>query len=361
MNKIAIAADLHLNNNPYGKIMDDLLPLKIHDNFLALDFFVDKCIEEGVCRAFFVGDVFDSPAPSSKVRRLLNKRIQKLVWNNIEVVMLVGNHDSYMEHHALEPLIGWTRKLKIIEETGVEGYGDSNVCFVYIPHTRKIENKETTFKEYVDKLKCNMSKLKDKRVILFGHFGVFGALRNDSNTNKTSEDVSVIDLESLNCEICFLGDYHKRQKISKTKEIWYVGSMERQDFSEMNQDKGFCIYDIDDKQLEWVNYAARKMIVLECNGLPEVLSSVQTSDLKDSVVKIRITGLQEFFDVQQRFNEIASMVREKEAMFFAGLEKPKPEEHKSSIPIESIDSDSIDLYKIVESEIEEISKRDSEY
>jgi hypothetical protein len=41
MHKIAIAADLHLNNNSYGKVMDDGLPLKIHDNFTALNFFIE--------------------------------------------------------------------------------------------------------------------------------------------------------------------------------------------------------------------------------------------------------------------------------------------------------------------------------
>lgn len=362
MHKIAIAADLHLNNNPYGKIMEDGLPLKIHDNFNALDFFVEQCIDRKVCKAIIVGDTFDNPAPSSRVRRLLNKRLQKLINNNIEVVVLVGNHDSFMEHHALEPLMGWSNKLKIVENVGYDLCGQNQeVCFVYMPHTKDVENKKTTFKEYIAKFKDVRYTFphNDKRLIFFGHFGTFGSFLNDLSLNSDSGDVSPKDLENLECEICFLGDYHKRQKISGTKDIWYVGSLERQDFSEKDQEKGFCVYDLEEKSLEWVNYDARKMTVITGNTPLEISSLITEESVSNAIVKITVEDRDGYFEVQQAFNELNSLIRENKAAFFVGLEKPKSKKQVNALSIEGLDSDNIDIYSIVETEIKKASQNES--
>ena len=364
MRKIAIVADLHLNNNSYGKVMDDGLPLKIHDNIVALRFFVSQCLAKRVDRVVIVGDLYENSAPTSKIRRLLNAEIQQLIDHKIEVFALVGNHDICMEHHALEPMKGWNERLKIVEEAGSEiiDNGSMNqIAFIYIPHTKEIENKKYTFRDYVSKIQSKISVLKDKRIILFGHFPVAGAMMNDHCVNKDDRNVSVEDLVSLNLEACFLGDYHKRQKLSKEGNIWYVGDLERQNFSEENQEKGFCIYDLDTRDLEWINYPARKMITISGNDAEEILSKIESSDLSDAVVKVKVAGNEEeYFEVQQKFNEIASSIKKKGAIFFVGLEKPKKEEKDT--PAIQIDipetSDKIDAYKIIELEIKKLLAND---
>ncbi len=361
MHKIAIAADLHLNNNPYSKIMDDGLPLKIHDNFVALQFFVNECLSRKVDRVVIVGDSYENSAPTSKIRRLLNAQIQRLLDQKIEVHVLVGNHDICMEHHALEPMKGWNKKLKVIEETGLENIDGIN--FVYIPHTKDIENKKDTFKNYLLKLQSKIEHFKDKRVIFFGHFPVCGAQMNDSCMNKDSQNVSVTDLVSLNFEACFLGDYHKRQKLSEKSNIWYVGDLERQNFSEENQEKGFCVYDLDAKEIEWINYPARKMFTISGEGVKEILEKIDSLDLSNSVVKVKVTGDEDrYFEVQQKFNEISALIKTKKAIFFVGLEKPKKEEKDTpAIHIDiPQDSDKLDVYKIIEFEIKKLLTNDSE-
>lgn len=356
--RIAICADLHLNNNSYGKIMDDGLPLKVHDNFAALKFFVDQCIEQKINRVVVVGDVYDNPGPTSKIRALFNDHVQKLLNAGIEVRILVGNHDTCMEHHALSPIKGWNNKLMVIENKNIEADG-TNV-FAYIPHSKDIESKKETFKEVIDKLKETSKKLKGKRLVIFGHFSVSGSMNNDVCTHYNAKDPSTSDLEDIGCEAFFLGHFHKHQKLSEKQSIYYVGSLERQTFSERDQPKGYCIYDTETKEVEYIQTPARKMVEIVTYNYEELMGQIESLDLKDTIVKIKVAGKEsDYAHIQQRFGEVSTAVT-KNATFFCGLEKPKAEEKKDTYQVETDQNGDLDIFKILEEEIKVQSKDEDE-
>ena len=350
MSKIAITADLHLNNNPYGKIMEDGLPLKISDNFKAFNFLIDECIKNKVDKLIVVGDVQENHNPTNKIRLLLNEGLQKLLNNKISVVLLSGNHDFCMDHHSLEPVKGWSKNVKVIDTICTEKLDD--IFLVYLPHTHSIQHKETTFKAYVEKLKI----LGDKgRTILFGHMCVSGAFNNDKFMYSNDEDVSILDLEDLNYEACFLGHFHKRQSLSKKNKIFYVGSLDRQTFTEKDQVKGFAIYDTNLKDIQWIDYNARKMIELVGSNFDDIMLQIKNTDIVNSILKIKVNcSPEEYANIQQRYSDISKLVKSKNTEFFFGLEKIKNEIlSKKSINIEY--TDSINIFTIAEEEIKNMS------
>ncbi len=347
--KISICADLHLNNNSYGKIIDDNLPIKISDNIKSFKFFVDKSIENKVDEVVIAGDVYENHAPNNKVRNIFNCLVQELLSKDIRVSILVGNHDSCMEHNAIDPLFGWNDKLRVVNDVKSEIKDDIN--FLYLPHTKDIENKKTTFKNSLSTIKGLATE--GGRNILFGHFAVSGCSNNDFHKHFNNQDPSAQDLDSLGFEAIFLGHFHKRNQIIDNKNIYYVGSLERQSFSEKDQEKGFCIYDTDTKELSWINYDARKMCEISVDNYEELLDAIEKTDVENSIVKIKVTGDEfDYAYIQQRYNYISSLISRNKATFFKGLEKPKVSSEEYNTFKSTVEqSDNIDIYNIIESEI----------
>jgi len=363
--KIAIIADLHLNNNQYGKTVEGSgLLLKTDDALKAFKFTIDESIKRKVDHYVIAGDLFEHPSPTSKIRRLVNAELQRLIDNKILITALIGNHDLCNEHHALEPLVGWNKGLRVASDFGVER--KEKATYVYVPHTFDIEKRKKSFKDYIAKLKDTVHPEPGHRIVMFGHFPVFGALQNDSVTNKNDRNVAIEELIDLDYDAIFLGDFHKRQKLSDSGQIYYVGSPEKVDFSERNQDKGFCIYDVVTNDIEWINYeGSRPLIEITGDNVDEIDLQIENLDLNNAIVKIKVTGSdEEFAYVQQRFNELSGKVSESGSVFFAGLERVQneddDEDDEDSESIKELHAGSINVFDIVQKNIESEDISDDE-
>jgi len=84
-----------------------------------------------------------------------------------------------------------------------------------------------------------------KDIVLFVHWGIRGAKRNDHNT-----DADGVPAEWLkDYKRVFSGHYHYRNQF---ENIQYIGSPFQQNFSEMNQDKGVLIYDAETDEVRFI-------------------------------------------------------------------------------------------------------------
>lgn len=349
---IAVVADLHLNNSTYGKRMSNGLALKTEDAIEALDFIVDECIARGISHLIFAGDIYDNANPTSDVRGVFNERMQRLIDAGILVTLMVGNHDACSKHHTLVPLKGWNKNLRIVDRFGMEVSGE--ICYVYVPHTDEVERKEQSFKDYIKILSKNKKLKNHDHVVMFGHFPVCGACQNDKSVNGNDRNVSIAELKELGFEICFLGDFHKRQLLCESPRIMYIGSPERKDFNEANQEKGFCTYNTDTREVDWVNYNARRMIELSGENLDEILEGIDKSDLTDAIVKVRVIGDEgQYAHIQQRFSEISNAVSKNGAAFFVGLEKPVSSRSNNveKDDEDTVFDDGINIFTLIENQI----------
>jgi DNA repair exonuclease SbcCD nuclease subunit len=325
--KIAITPDLHLNKAVYKGVHDrdnPSVPFRSADFMRAFEKAVDRCINELHPDLFVIpGDVYDNPSPSNRVRGFFSAQLKKLNAHKIPVIVLLGNHDVFMTNHALKDIkeLG-LKNIKIIERPTILSYQD--VKLLLLPYSTDVEQKKLTMKDEFDNF---LKEIKEKDdgtpSLFFGHFSVHGAKMNEyddplfvTNTtttempdkkkgrkdfiNRNPNDIKVEDLDEIGAEYVFLGDFHEFQVLKTKKCIaMYGGSIEKSDFSDINQKKGFIFYDSEAESKGIMgkcrfieNNSCRPMLELKGNldNIKEQFEKIDKEKFKDSIVKISFQG-----------------------------------------------------------------------
>lgn len=332
--KIGIISDCHLNKAVYKSVSDRIwanLPFRTADFMRSFEYMIDKCIEMAVELVVIPGDVYDNFDPSNEVRGFFSSQMSKLADAKIPVIILIGNHDVCMKHHALKDIkeLG-LKNIKVYEEPSILEHKGHQ--FLLFPYSLDIEQRKITIKDEFDKFveKVQANK-KDMPTIFFGHFGVKGGKMNeyidtatirnlmDETTTETTtteteievkvkkdyintniNDISCEDLDRLEADYLILGDYHQHQVLKTKNGIgMYTGSIEKTSMAEREHTKGFIVYDSDAEEIEFlgkcrfVEYPnCRPMVELK-GDLVEIKKQFAQLDYpkyQDAIVKISFEG-----------------------------------------------------------------------
>ena len=341
--KIHITSDCHLNKPQYKSVSDTeftALSFRNGDSMRSFRHIVDVAIKDKSDLFVIAGDTYDNYEPLNPIRAFLNSQIKKLSEASIPVVILTGNHDVCSRHHALEPVAAMgLNNVQVISSPRLVSFKDK--LLMIFPYAMEIENGTYTTKElfnnFLEYSKNKIAKtpnFQNKEILFFGHFGVKGAILNtyedltDINVlkeekiegkrkvflNASSKDITIGDLDRLveiGVKYIALGDYHRHQVLATKNCIaFYTGSIEKTDFSEADDDKGFIIYDseaVEDAKLGKCRFhifpQLRPMIELSGN-LQEITSKIdKLSGSVGTLVKIKFRGSEdqqrEYFDGQK--------------------------------------------------------------
>lgn len=350
--RMAITADLHLNNSTYGvEDKETGLPIRTIDSIRAFKFFVDSCISLNVDRAVIIGDVFDDQAPINTVRQMFNEQIQKLANAKIQSVIVVGNHDACNNHNALMPLKGWNRLVKIVDKEIIEN-SDSYSC-IYVPHTVDVHLGKKTFPQVVREVVKDSSALKKPR-IFFGHFSVNGGVSNDYKVNSTKTDVSIGDILSTGADIGFLGHFHKFQRLDGDTPIYYVGSIERHDMSDTSNDRGFTLFDTETMETDRVQYNdLRPMKKIYTSSYSEAMKEISDeTSWANYIVKVDFAGDKiEYAEIKSRFSDIRREFKSRGGLhIYMADVKYVDDKNEASDKVETVDQ--VDIKSMIRKNIE---------
>lgn len=332
--KIAIVPDTHLNLYRYKGVYDKQFPkvlFRSADFMRSFEWIVDKCVNELHPDLFVIpGDVYDSFDPSNEIRGFFSIQLEKLTSAKIPVIILVGNHEICQKHHALKDLQELQLKsVKIYDQPSTLILSKSNIKLLLFPYSLDIEQKKITLKEAFNQFVEKVQEEDDGTpAIFFGHFGVRGGKLNEyeiekanailgdileeseevttekhSFINTNPNDVSLDDLDRIPAEYVFLGDYHEHQVLGTSKCIaMYPGSVEKTDFSEVDQKKGFVMYDSEAEpkgkmgKSQFVEYPhCRPMKEFKGNfaEIKKQFAKLDPSEYQEAVVKIHFEGTSE--------------------------------------------------------------------
>jgi exonuclease SbcD len=348
--KILHFADLHLGVENYGHIDPATgLSSRLLDFLNALDQVIDFAIENRVDLVLFCGDAYRSREPTQTQQREFAKRINRLSTNVIPIFLLVGNHD-------LPNAIGRATSTEIFDTLAVKNVYVSNrpqlhtiptasgtIQIVSLPWPRRgalltrEETKNLTFDQINQRLQQTLTSVIEAKVqeldpklpaILAAHVWVSGAQVGSERSMTIGQEHALLlsNVAHPAFDYVDLGHIHKHQVLSYNPPVVYAGSLERLDFSEAEDDKGFYSVEIEPdgeagKRLVSFDFhpiVGRRFLIIGVNIEPAdaeptatVLGAIaeQQDKVRDTVVRLNIS-LPAESEGQLRDNDIRDALRE---------------------------------------------------
>ena len=321
-------ADLHLGMETYGTVDSSTgLSTRLLDVLRCLDELVEYAINNHIDLVLFCGDAYKSRDPSQTHQREFAKRIRRLSEAHIPVFLLVGNHD-------LPNAVGRATAVDIYHTLAVEHVYVGNKPGVYpistnegiiqvaaLPWLRRsaLMSREEMKNLSIDQVNEKLQEILTAKVfeaaaeidiklpaILAAHITVSNA-KSGSETSMIMGRDPLLLLSNISQPVfdyVALGHIHKGQVLNESPPVVYAGSLERFDFGDEGQEKGFYEVTIDsrggEKQVSYEFHPvnARRFLTIQADiGVDEpdptaVLVDNITKykdDIQDAIVRIQMT------------------------------------------------------------------------
>lgn len=306
----------------YGKIDPKTgIHTRLLDFEKALNASIDYAINNNVDFFLLAGDAYKTANPSPTHQKILIRSLLRLYQNKIPVVIAVGNHDNpltFGKTNALDifndfPVDGFhvfSKPEKLILETnngpiqivGIPWPTRNNISLSNSHLLRSASEITEKISSTVAKLIKNMAEELDPTIpaILTGHLTVSSGIFSGSEKRAVYGTDPILLPSQLAIEpfdYVALGHLHRYQDLNKNgyPSVVYSGSIERVDFGERKEDKGFCEVTIHSKgntAHKFIKSPMRPFIQLDINldqeenQTEKVLEKIKSSNIKDSILKI---------------------------------------------------------------------------
>jgi len=350
-------ADVHLGMENYGRIDPSTgLHTRVKDFIKCFSFAIDIALEEKVDLVIFAGDAYKNSNPNPTHQREFSKQIYRLSEAGIPVVLINGNHDnpvSFGKATSLD-IFGTLQvpKARIVTEPELLNIktkaGPVQIFGLPWPtkslFLSKEEYKDFTDEEVTKEIQKRVSKkiLEFARMVKPGIPAIFAAHLAVAEATYSGSERSVIIgsdpvfptqmLAQKEFNYVALGHIHKFQDLNLGNDIpvVYPGSIERINFGEEKDDKGFCLVNIEGGKTsyEFIPVPARRFITIDITILQEqdptttLLHEIEKQDLSEAIVRIFYTMPAEGVNSLD-FNKINSAL-EGAFLVAAIAEKSKP-------------------------------------
>ena len=306
-------ADFHLGIGLVGiSLKGDKYRKRIEDYRRNLEIIVNYAKSKPTDFLIIAGDIFDQVHPSGLVQNVFAKFIRKILDLNIQVVAIAGNHDqpklatseTYLD--AISKLKIWGfhyfRNLRVITLQG--RHSNKKVKFICIPylHAPPQEAQRKIYDEIRDRIKRELEDKDADYQVVVAHTLIAGARQGSERLLRPGGYEFILPAETLNqpgVSYVALGHVHTHQTPQKRyPNMIYPGSIERINFGEIGEEKGFISITEEDGVLKptFIKLPCRKMKVVNIN-LKEYENPSQTllqelkntREIKDAILKIAIT------------------------------------------------------------------------
>ena len=314
--------DVHFGVENYGRFDPQTgLPSRLVDFRNALSEAITIALEAGVELAVFAGDAYKTRDPNQTHQREFAQCLAKLTKAGVPVVMLAGNHDipnTKGRANAIEifgELAG--ERLRVFDHPDravVETKGGARVQIAAMPYLIKSlvlsreENKDQgvqgTTQLIVDRYTAGINALAascdpDLPTILMGHFSVANAKLSANQvgylTNEPEVPLSVLTQAPF--DYVALGHIHRYQDLHKGQQppVVYSGSIERIDFGERSEEKGFALVDLlkGGTEVKHVRVKTRPFVEIEVDATEAgddptdmILAAIKKQPIEEAIVKV---------------------------------------------------------------------------
>ena len=360
-------ADIHIGVENYSRPDPKTrTSSRLQDFLRSLDELVDYSIDNEADLVLICGDVYKSRNPTQTHQREFVKRISRLAREGIKVFLLAGNHDSPNVPGPATTLdIFPTLDIENVQianelNTQIVQTRNGSIQIISLPWIRKgdfmslekynqLSNEkfnsaiEEKLIEDLDKEIANLDSSMPS--ILASHVSVDLAKTSSEKSMTLGKDYLLPTnfLANPKLDYVALGHIHRHQILNDDPPVVYSGSLERIDFGEEKDSKGFCVIDIStstDKKnrlnsYKFVEVNARRFKTIqikieENDGSPneKIVAEIEKHDIYDTIAQVIIEVS------SSRYSEISDRkIRDSlsEANFVAAIRKNVITESKNRL------------------------------
>ncbi|WP_107669629.1 exonuclease subunit SbcD [Cyanothece sp. BG0011] len=278
MIKVLHFSDIHLGSGfSHGKINTNTgLNTRLEDFINCLKLCIDRAINEPVDLVLFGGDAFPDATPPPYIQEAFAAQFRRLADANIPTILLVGNHDQHSQGNGGASLciyrtlavpgfivgdnlithkistnngdiqvitLPWLTRSSLLTKSKTEGLSLDEI------NQLLIKALEPVLEEEIRKLDPNLP------TILLGHLMVnrarFGAEQFLAVGRGFTIPISLLIRPEF--DYVALGHVHKHQNLNPTNDppVIYPGSIERVDFSEEKEEKGYILIHLKKGEVNW--------------------------------------------------------------------------------------------------------------
>lgn len=324
MVKILHFADAHIDISTHGKHDPESgLPIRVLDFLKALDTIVDTAISEKVDLVLFAGDAYKDRTPSPTFQREWGRRIIRLPMAGIPVLLLVGNHDispasgrahTLQEFATLQvPKVRVLDKLELLKPADLWNLPLQVLSLPWVFRSTLMANLQLSVDEndtVNNEIENRISLLLENRMneldpdlptIFTAHASVQGAVYGNERTVMLGKDLVLPGglVKDPRLDYVALGHIHKHQDLNPGAHppVIYPGSIERVDFGEAADEKGFVLAEVEKGKTTWRfvklngrTFFDRQVKIESRDGLMDrILAALPPEEkIPDAVVKLTI-------------------------------------------------------------------------
>jgi len=322
MDKIRLLhfADLHIGMENYGQL-DPATGVngRVLDFLHRFDDLIDYGLEHEVDLVVFAGDAFKSRNPNPTYQRAFARRVKRLADAGVPIVLLVGNHDLptmvqrassvdiFRTLDVPNVILGRVEEVHTIETKR----GPVQVATVPYPVRQRllahedyrglsIEQLDQAIQSIVTNNILALAKKLDPEIpaLLTAHLSVSEATYGSERSVMIGRDAVVLKsaLADPIWDYVALGHVHLHQSLNDGgyPPVVYSGSLERINFGEEGQLKGFCWVELARGETTWefVKVDARPFVTVHADvreaasPLMALQQAIVPHDLQDAVVRL---------------------------------------------------------------------------
>ncbi|QLE56978.1 exonuclease subunit SbcD [Nostoc sp. TCL26-01] len=321
MLKILHLSDIHMGSGfSHGRINSATgLNTRLEDFVNTLSRCIDRALADPVDLVIFGGDAFPDATPPPYVQEAFASQFRRLVDAEIPTVLLVGNHDQHSQGQG-------GASLNIYRTLGVPGFvvGDKlmthhiqtrsgKVQIITLPWLTRSTLMTRQDTEGLSLAEVNQLLTERLQVVIEGEIRRLDAdvptvllahLMADNATLGAERFLAVgkgftLPL-SLLTRPCFdyvaLGHVHRHQNLNKSNNppVIYPGSIERVDFSEEKEDKGYVMIELERGSAKWefcpLPVRTFRTIEVDVSKADDpqaaIVKAIAKHDIQDAVVRL---------------------------------------------------------------------------
>lgn len=322
MAKILFVSDVHIGIR-YSYRVDFRTGIsdRTLDFITALSRVVDYAIRNDIDIFVISGDLFDRVTIGPTLLRLVREKIWvPLIDSKIPIILVGGNHDSPQIVEKGSPfgeisIIPNSIAVRTPQIHKIKAkHTEEEIGFILLPYmtaTQAVSYVEKKMDEEIERenqmkrsqelfrflVNNYVERLDTKIKILVGHFYVQGSRIGvipfpDQLPHEFIFKRNMIPLDKL--DLTVFGHIHTHQCIYDEK-VLIPGSLERVDFGETKEDKGFYIFDTSSHSLDFISNNPRPLIKLviqvpkgDDNPTEYIIKQVSQNKIENAILRIYI-------------------------------------------------------------------------